>query len=207
MGKSTSPNPLRILTDQRRPDRTGRSLLSSTSLAKLPISCAVRRWTIRTLAAYRITLALLALAATSTLYGRHRLITYKEATAQIPDLVNTALDKLVTQAALKEDDRGDGFMAIDQLRDDVLRKVFSARERERVWQNVRKIVEGNANIRAAKRESGKTGEVSRVWEWIGPVDMAPGLEGRKSGLLKNSPENESREENEVRKWDEGRPIY
>ena len=207
MGESTISNSLRILTDQRRPHRTGRTLLSSTSLAKLPFSCAVRRWTIRTLAAYRITLALLVFAATSTLYGRHRLITYKEATAQIPDLVNTALDRLVTQAALKEDDRGDGFISVDQLRDDVLRQVFSARERERVWQNVRKIVEGNANVRAAKRESDRTGDVSRVWEWIGPVNMAPGLEGRKSGLLKNNPEAGLRQENEVREWDEGRPIY
>ena len=108
---------------------------------------------------------------------------------------------------MKADDRGDGFISIDQLRDDVLRQVFSARERERVWQNVRKIVEGNANVRAAKRESDRTGDVSRVWEWIGPVHMAPGLEGRKSGLLKNSPENDSGVGNEVRNWDEGRPIY
>ena len=207
MGEFTSSNSLRILTDQRRRHRTGRTLLSSTSLAKLPFSCAVRRWTIRTLAAYRITLAVLAFAATSGLYGRHRLITYKEATAQIPTLVNTSLNRLKTQASMKADDRGDGFISIDQLRDDVLRQVFSARERERVWQNVRKIVEGNANVRAAKRESDRTGDVSRVWEWIGPVHMAPGLEGRKSGLLKNSPENDSGVENEVRNWDEGRPIY
>ena len=113
----------------------------------------------------------------------------------------------MTQASMKVDHRGEGYISIDQLRDDVLRQVFSARERERVWQNVRKIVEGNANVRAAKRESDRTGDVSRVWEWIGPVDMAPGLEGRKSGLLKNSPEHNSREEYEVRKWDEGRPIY
>lgn len=143
------------------------------------------------------------------LYTRQRIVAYKEATAQIPALVATTLDRLATQAALKEDGRvSEGFIAAGQLRDDVLRNVFSARERERVWLNVRKVVEGNSNVRAATREGGKTGEWSRVWEWIGPVDLAPGLEGRKSGLLRNSPEQGQERQNvEVRKWDEGRPIY
>jgi len=141
-------------------------------------------------------------------YTRQRVIAYKAATAQIPGLVDTALDRLATQASLKEDGRGDGFIAVGQLRDDVLRNVFSMRERERVWQNVRKIVEGNSNVRAAKREGGKTGEWSRVWEWIGPVDLAPGLERRRSGLLKNTPGNgQQREGIEIRNWDEGRPVY
>lgn len=138
------------------------------------------------------------------------MIAYKEATAQIPALVGTTLDRLATQAALKEDGRvSEGFIAAGQLRDDVLRNVFNARERERVWHNVRRVVEGNSNVRAATREGGKTGEWSRVWEWIGPVDLAPGLDGRKSGLLRNSPEGDAngRPEVDVRKWDEGRPIY
>ena len=137
------------------------------------------------------------------------MIAYKQATAQIPTLIGTTLDRLATQAALKEDDRvGEGFIAVGQLRDDVLRNVFSVRERERVWHNVRKIVEGNSNVRASTREGGKTGEWSRVWEWIGPVDLAPALEGRRSGLLRNHSEgNEGRQELEIRKWDEGRPIY
>ena len=150
------------------------------------------------------------LAAGGAGYGRRRVTAYKEATAQIPALVATTLDRLATQAALKEDDRvGEGFIAVGQLRDDVLRNVFSVRERERVWHNVRKIVEGNSNVRAATRERGKTGEWSRVWEWIGPVDLAPALEGRRSGLLQHSPQGNSdgRQDVEIRRWDEGRPIY
>lgn len=47
---------------------------------------------------------------------------------------------------------------------------------------MRKIVEGNSNVRAATRE-GRGGEVGRTWEWIGPVDFAgvAGLDGRRSG--------------------------
>ena len=153
------------------------------------------------------------------MYARNWAVNYKQATAQIPSLVETTLDRLSTQAALKEDGRvSEGFISIGQLRDDVMRNVLSASDRERVWKKVRTIVEGNSNVRASQREGGKTGEWSRVWEWIGPVNLAPGLEGRYSGgLIMNSgrasPEAESgnsangKQMVENRNWDEGRPIY
>jgi len=157
-------------------------------------------------------------------YGRNQIVTYKQNTQRIPRLVATTLDRLATQASLQQDGRvSEPFISVGQLRDDVLRNVFSASERERVWQGVRKIVEGNSNVRAATREGGKTGEWSRVWEWIGPVDLAPGLEGRRSGGLiadgsasrGSSPGNdinavvkaEGKSRPEVRRWDEGRAIY
>jgi len=117
---------------------------------------------------------------------------------------------------LKEDGRvAEGFISVAQLRDDVLRNVFSARERERVWKGVRAVVEGNSNVRASTREGGKTGEWSRVWEWIGPVNLAPGLQGRTSGGFIQEADvssetnngNTGREMAESRKWDDGRPIY
>ena len=139
------------------------------------------------------------------------MITYKQATAQIPGLVERALDRLATQAALKEDGRmSEAFIPVRGLRDDILRHVFSARERERVWENVKKIVEGNSNVRAGDRESERTGELSRVWEWTGPVDLAPGLAGRQSVLLNSPRYNDGGARGEdlsMRKWDEGRPIY
>ncbi|KAK5052561.1 hypothetical protein LTR84_002426 [Exophiala bonariae] len=155
------------------------------------------------------------------LYARSKLVAHQQATAQIPTLVATTLDRLATQAALKEDGRAsEPYISVGQLRDDVLRNVFSASERERVWQNVRKVVEGNSNVRASTREGGKTGEWSRVWEWIGPVDLAPGLEGRRSGgLIRDSSANASARASpdnaegrsglgtEFRRWDEGRAIY
>lgn len=118
-----------------------------------------------------------------------------------------ALDRLATQAALKEEGRAsDGFISITQVRDDVLRNVSSKQERERAWQRVRKIVEENSNVRAATREGSKTGEWSRVWEWIGPVEFPP--EERRSGStvqMLGTPDN--RTPSQQRRWDEGRPIY
>lgn len=161
-----------------------RNYLRSTSLANLPLTCAVRRYAVRTVAAYRIPLAFLMLVVAGIAYVRSRILAYQAATAQIPGLVATTLDRLATQAALKEDGRAkEAHLSVGGLRDDVLRNVFSAHERERVWTNVRKIVEGNSNVRAATRE-GRGGEVGRVWEWIGPVDFAgvAGLDGRRSGV-------------------------
>ena len=119
------------------------------------------------------------------------------------------LDRLATQASLKaagEDD--EGWIAIGQLRDDVLREVMRASDRERVWKGVRAVVEGNANVRAGQRESSTSGDWQRVWEWIGPVNKRPKVEdgGRKSLDPAVSPER-GEEIVEQRRWDEGRPIY
>ena len=216
------------MTNQRThidTNRSGRIRLSSNSLARLPFNCAIRRSLSRTISQNRGTLAVLISVLVALGYGRHRITAYREAKAQIPGLVAMTLDRLATQASLKEDGRvGEGFLSVGQLRDDVLRNVFSASERERVWSGVRAIVEGNSNVRAATREGGKTGEWSRVWEWIGPVNFAPGLEGRQSGgnpisasgsratspgneLGNGTVEKQGREMLESRKWNEGRPIY
>jgi hypothetical protein len=197
-------------------------LLSSTSLAHLPFTCAIRRSLLQSISRHRGSLTLLILISTAFLYGRAWVKNYREATAQIPSLVGTTLDKLATQASLAADGRVDeAFLSIGQLRDDVLRSVFSASERERVWKGVRSVVEGNSNVRASNREGGRTGEWSRVWEWIGPVNLAPGLEGRRSGgMIEDQPQSVRRgntpdqnggagnkEMPERRHWDEGRPIY
>lgn len=116
------------------------------------------------------------------------------------------------------------------MRDDVLREVFSAARRERVWRRVKAVVEMNSNVRAAVRE-GRLGEVARVWEWIGSVGlvddgaawMSAAEKGRERYSLgtvgastpdareRDSPAAvEGRREvqgGEGRRWDEGRPVY
>ncbi|KLJ06899.1 hypothetical protein EMPG_17611 [Blastomyces silverae] len=120
------------------------------------------------------------------------------------------------------------------MRDDVLRDELKGSRRERLWKRVRSFVEGNANVRASVRE-GRAGDVSRVWEWVGGIGGVGGdsavKKRRESSVgakvrFSLSPEDTSgvvREAHqgkdgaatiggsggirEMRKWDEGRPVY
>jgi len=112
----------------------------------------------------------------------------------------------------------ENWISIGQLRDDVLRDEHSIRKREAVWQKVRGIVEMNANVRSSQRES-RSGEISRVWEWIGAVGGVGGSgdreRRRKSGRVSwgeftngngdmSSPVSGH---DAGPRWEEGRPIY
>ncbi|MCJ1384877.1 inner nuclear membrane protein enriched at telomere/subtelomere region [Xylographa soralifera] len=141
--------------------------LASSSLARLPLLCALRRRTRLTLARYRLQLSLLATLTILTLYIRSRLLRHRADATRVPLLVASTLDRLATQAALHA--RGaqpEPFISAGQLRDDVLRDEFSLPRRDAIWTRVKAVVEMNANVRAAVKE-GRAGEVSRVWEWIG----------------------------------------
>lgn len=106
------------------------------------------------------------------------------------------------------------------LRDDVLREEFRAKERTRLWEVVKGLVEGNANVRTMVRE-GRTGDVSRVWEWIGAVQRIEGSARRQSGSVRKlvgSPgrmgeikaeEDDGNESSLVNRsrWEEGTPYY
>jgi hypothetical protein len=133
--------------------------------------------------------------------------------ARIPELVSLTLDRLATQAALHSSGKSnEGFISVGQLRDDVLRGEFSAKKREKMWKGVRSVVEDNTNVRAAVRE-GRSGEVSRVWEWIGGTENIEVEDRRRSGRITWGDDEDNQEtkkphrEMEMRKWDEGRPIY
>jgi len=112
-----------------------------------------------------------------------------------------------------------------QLRDDVLRDEFSASRRKKLWEKVQKKVEANSNVRPMVRE-GRTGDVGRVWEWIGApaaIENSPyadKVDRRKSGGFRSSlgglagekfvePEvAEVKEENRSRgRWEEKKAYY
>ena len=155
-------------------------------------------------------------------YARSKYRRLQTNKARVPLLVSTTLDRLATQAALHEQgSTSEPWISVGQTRDDVLRDEFSAKRREEIWTKVKAIVEMNANVRANVRE-GRHGEVSRVWQWIGALpalEDAPWADKRRSGGRyglgvraptpdqRASPLPEGGREMEVRKWDEGRPIY
>lgn len=208
----------------RTPTSPGRTRLSSTSLARISLACAIRRSFRLALARYSLQLATLTLVLALAFYARQQYILYTATIEAVPHLVSLTLDRLSTQAALHVQDK-EGFpepwISIGQLRDDVLRNEHSVAKREKLWQRVRKVVELNANVRASQREA-RNGEISRVWEWIGavgaiePNGTGEGGERRKSGRVSwgaygemSSPVSGSDAGPEMvqQKWMEGRPIY
>ncbi|KAI9376215.1 Man1-Src1p-C-terminal domain-containing protein [Aspergillus egyptiacus] len=200
--------------------------LTSNSVARLPLICALRRNARLTLLAYRLPLSVLAVCIAAAAYARSRVIARRSDLARVPELVATTLDRLVTQAALHS--RGQApepYIPIGQLRDDVLRYELRGNRREELWKRVRRVVEGNANIRAAVRE-GRGGDVARVWEWVGGIGSVgrPIIEGpntpREGDKVLSPPLSSSgnrspdidvsavkSQNSQARRWDEGRPIY
>ena len=206
---------------------TGAVLLSSSSLARIPFRCAVRRSVRTTLAKYRIyvgsALALFALLV----YIRNYINNLRSDNARVPSLVTMTLDRVATQAALyAQGGSPEAFVSVGQMRDDVLREEFSSKRRDRLWKKVQAIVEHNANIRASVRE-GRSGEISRVWEWIGSLEAIEDswlADRRRSGRYSFGPTGGTPDAGAIngrlgpakgdggdsggqRKWDEGRPIY
>ncbi|EED21995.1 sister chromatid separation protein (Src1), putative [Talaromyces stipitatus ATCC 10500] len=194
---------------------------ASNSLAKLPIICAFRRHLRLSLIAYRLPILLLVLTIAGLAYIRAEFIARRADIARVPELVGTTLDRLSTQAALhRRGEAPEPWIAIGQLRDDVLRSELRGNRRERLWKRVQAVVEGNANVRAAVRES-RSGDVARAWEWVGSslgshldsvrresgrvrFSVSPGDETSPAG---NEDMSTLRSPRESRKWDEGRPIY
>ncbi|KAL6403500.1 Inner nuclear membrane protein SRC1 [Ilyonectria robusta] len=128
--------------------------------------------------------------------------------AQIPALVDLVLGRLANQKELGEEEIDDPWLFLPNLRDDVLRSVHSLSERERVWQRVRAVIEQNSNVRTSQRE-GRSGEVGRAWEWIGPV-AGEGARRRRSGRVSLGPDLRTETPEltpEPKKWGETRPIY
>ncbi|KYK56869.1 hypothetical protein DCS_03875 [Drechmeria coniospora] len=186
--------------------------LASTSLARLPLTCAIKRTLRLGLARYRLPAGVLMLLSLAIFYLRARYRRHLATSARIPNLVESVLGRLANQKELGEEDLDDPWLFLPNLRDDVLRTIHSLAERERIWQRVRAVVELNSNVRTSQRE-GRNGEVGRAWEWIGPT-KGDGARRRRSGRVSwapevkpESPEAEATQVMETRKWEEPRPFY
>ncbi|KAG9520408.1 hypothetical protein KCU71_g21588, partial [Aureobasidium melanogenum] len=190
----------------------------STSLAAVSFRCALKRSVRLTIRQHlRELVGILALAITAA-YGQRTISKRRSTSTQAKHLAGVALDKLATQASLHAQDPvgyPEPLISMVALRDDVLRDEFRAQERNRIWTAVQKLVEGNANVRTMVRE-GRTGDVSRMWEWIGAVYRIEGGSAHQSpavgkitspGRLDDSMTSGSGLEIEKRKWEESRPYY
>ncbi|KAI1872490.1 hypothetical protein JX265_005370 [Neoarthrinium moseri] len=216
IGEIKAREEVKVESTQDRDPNSGTipdTLLSSTSLARIPLTCAVKRSIRLGLARYRLQIGTLISLILSALYGRQRYRSNRAAAAQVPALVNLVLERLANQKQI-DDDVDDPWLFLPNLRDDVLRTVHSLRQREKIWQRVRAVVEQNSNVRTSQRE-GRSGEVGRAWEWIGPT-AGDSARRRKSGRVSWGPDVKSEVESPAedksylhQKWEEGgsRPIY
>ncbi|KAF2676619.1 sister chromatid separation protein-like protein [Lentithecium fluviatile CBS 122367] len=191
--------------------------LASTSFAELSLLCSIRRSLRESLERHLLTIIIVFLATASGFYGKYSITTNRAMEARAKQLASDVFDRLANQATLAHHEPGayqERGLSMNQLRDDVLRNEFSSSRRMKLWQRVQKKVEHNSNIRAAVRE-GQSGDITRMWEWIGPVQMLE--DGRSSGKREsgryslgwapNSSPPEPQAMKEVRQWDEGHPIY
>ncbi|OLN88142.1 Inner nuclear membrane protein SRC1 [Colletotrichum chlorophyti] len=185
--------------------------LSSSSLARLPIGCAIKRSVRLGLARHRLAIGSVIFLLVGYIYASRQYKSHKATVAQVPALVDLVLARLATQKELGEEEIDDPWLFLPNLRDDVLRSVHSLGERDRIWKRVKAIVEQNSNVRTSQRE-GRSGEVGRAWEWIGPI---AGDRRRKSGRISSgadvkaegSPDVTGNKTSAHSKWEESRPIY
>ncbi|EHA53667.1 hypothetical protein MGG_04363 [Pyricularia oryzae 70-15] len=162
-----------------------RTRLSSTSLARLPLTCSLRRTFRLGLERYRLYLCAVVVLILSGFWARFKYRRHVATKAQVPRLVDMVLERLAAQKELAYDTgEDDPFLFLPNLRDDVLREKHSLAERERIWQRVRTVVEQNSNVRQGQRE-GRDGEVGRAWEWIGPT-AGGGAIGSASGARRRT---------------------
>ncbi|KAI8182608.1 Inner nuclear membrane protein SRC1 [Colletotrichum sp. SAR 10_75] len=147
-------------------------------------------------------------------YVRSKYRSHKATVAQVPALVDLVLARLATQKELGEEEIDDPWLFLPNLRDDVLRSVHSLGERDRIWKRVKAVVEQNSNVRTSQRE-GRSGEVGRAWEWIGPI-TGDTARRRKSGRISfgAGPDVKTEDTPDAAekagahsKWEESRPIY
>lgn len=147
-------------------------------------------------------------------YGRYSYKTSRAMEARAKYLASEVFDRLANHAALSHQEPGaypERGVSMAQLRDDVLRNEFSSSRRKKLWERVQKKVEFNSNVRAAVRTA-NSGDVARMWEWIGPlqlIDDGRGSGKRESGRfsIENTPSTASKEMKEKKSWDGGHPIY
>ncbi len=166
---------------------------------------------------HRLTVGSLISLVALLFYARSRFISNRAVAAQVPALVDTILDRLSKQTELGDEGLDDPWLFLPNLRDDVLRSVHSLSERERIWRRAKAVVEQNSNVRTSQRE-GRSGEVGRAWEWIGPM-AGDGARRRRSGKVSWGPDvkvendtgsrevSEQKSESAYSRWEESRPIY
>ncbi|KAF8894580.1 Man1-Src1p-C-terminal domain-containing protein [Infundibulicybe gibba] len=118
---------------------------------------------------WRATVLAITVAILSGFIIRGRRIQQKAEGKRIAELVQIALDTLRNQELAHHTDpitAPQPYLSSIQLRDLILQDEHSIPTRRRLWDQVERVVEGNANVRANLEEL-QGGDEMRVWRWVG----------------------------------------
>lgn len=116
----------------------------------------------------------LVLALATVAAGRSKVTARAIENRRIRALVKEALETLQAKEAAYYIDSvqtPSPSIASLQLRDLVMQDEHSIPARARVWEQVERVVEGNANVRT-NMEVMSNGDEGRVWTWIGSAGVA-----------------------------------
>ena len=108
------------------------------------------------------------------LYGKFRLTRNREESRRVAELVQFALDALQSQEMAHHIDPAlhpHPYLSSDQLRDVVLREEHNPSRRQKLWDPIQRVIEGNANVRVSLEEL-QGGAEGRVWSWVGTSGLA-----------------------------------
>ncbi|KZV91073.1 hypothetical protein EXIGLDRAFT_719704 [Exidia glandulosa HHB12029] len=133
------------------------------------LACAVRVRARQTWQEWRAAVFALLGTFAGLIYGRSWLAARSRERARVAGLVQMSLDALRTQEFDHHTDPASTrhpYLSPPQLRDWVLQDEHSVSARKRLWSQVEKVVESNANVRANVEET-DAGDELRVWRWVG----------------------------------------
>ena len=108
--------------------------------------------------------------AATILWTYFRAIAFQRANTLAAPLSRSVLRRL---AAHRREYPDNPYISVTHLRDELLESL-PPKERSAVWNRVKKLVEGNSNVRAGGGEV--RGDFHRTWEWVGDLGAFRGEE-------------------------------
>jgi uncharacterized protein with HEPN domain len=110
------------------------------------------------------------IAAITLIWAYYKAISFRNANNLAAPLSRAILRRLAAHRRAYPDNP---YLSVMHLRDELLESL-PAKERSAVWDRVKKLVEGNSNVRSGGGEV--RGDFHRTWEWVGDYGAFRGEE-------------------------------
>jgi hypothetical protein len=157
-------------------DSAGKRYLAHKT-PNLTWNCAITVKSREVWAEWRATVLAIAVLIASGFVTKARRSSRAVENRRVAELVQIALDTIRNQEMAHHTDpitAPQPYLSSLQLRDLILQDEHSISLRRRLWDQVERVVEGNANVRANLEEV-QGGDELRVWRWVGGAGRSPGL--------------------------------